>query len=229
MLYEVITELTADLDYLRYDNTLSQGFDNSSYLPNGMLINHDLLTGALPSAIDIYAAKTDYTHPLKSGLKLAGGLKTSYTQTDNIANYFYTVNQNTTPDYDKTNHFIYKENINAAYINASRDFKRLSVQLGLRFENTVSKGHQLGNVQKPDSVFKRNYNGLFPTVYLQYKLDTAGNQQISLNYGRRIDRPYYEDLNPFLAPLDKFTYYTGNPFLRPAYTQNIELSHTYKK
>ena len=86
----------------------------------------------------------------------------------------------------------------------------------------------MGNAEKPDSVFKRHYNGLFPTLYLQYKLDTAGKQTLGLNYGRRIDRPYFEDLNPFLSPLDKFTYYTGNPFLNPSYTQSLELTHTWK-
>jgi outer membrane receptor protein involved in Fe transport len=221
-------ELTADFDYLRYTTTSSQSFQNNTFIPDGSLTNSDLLTGNLPSNINIFAVKTDYTHPLGNGVKLAGGLKSSYTKTDNIANYFYTADDITTPDYTKTNHFIYKEQINAAYINASKDFKRLSIQAGLRFENTTSNGHQLGNVQKPDSLFKRNYNGFFPTLFMQYKLDSAGKQQISLNYGRRIDRPYYEDLNPFLSPLDKFTYYTGNPFLKPSYTQNVELSYTWK-
>ena len=69
---------------------------------------------------------------------------------------------------------------------------------------------------------------MFPTVYLLYKLDTTANHQVGLNYGRRIDRPYYQDLNPFLSPLDKFTYYVGNPFLKPSYTNSVELSHVYK-
>jgi len=221
------TEISADFDYIRYTDQQEQTFLNSSYLPNGQFTGSDLLTGNLPSNINIYAFKTDYSHPLSNGVKLDAGLKTSYTQTDNIGDYFATVGSVTVPDYTKTNHFIYKENINAAYINASRDWKRLSLQAGLRFENTTSDGHQLGNVQKPDSVFKRNYNGLFPTFYVQYKLDTAGKQLLSLNYGRRIDRPYFEDLNPFLKPLDKFTYYTGNPFLKPSYTQNTALSYTW--
>ena len=222
------TGLTADFDYLNYNTTTVQSFLNNTYLPDGALTDNDLLTGNVPSNINIYAVKTDYTHPLANGVKFSAGLKSSYTKTDNIADYFDTRDNITTPDYTKTNHFIYREQINAAYINLNKDFKRLSIQAGLRFESTTSDGHQLGNVQVPDSTFKRNYNGLFPTLYLQYKLDTAGNQTIGLNYGRRIDRPYYQDLNPFLSPLDKFTYYTGNPFLKPSYTQNIELSHTWK-
>jgi hypothetical protein len=221
-------ELTADFDYLNYYSNNNQEFNNNSYLPNGTLIKKDLLTGILPSNIDIFSAKTDYEHPLKNGLKLSVGLKSSYIATDNKADYFYTIGGNTTPDYDKTNHFLYKENINAAYFNATRDYKKLAVQLGLRLENTSSNGHQLGNINKPDSTFKRSYTNLFPTVYLQYKLDTADNNVIGLNYGRRIDRPYYQDLNPFISPIDKFTYYTGNPFLKPSFTDNIELSHTYK-
>lgn len=222
-------ELTFDVDCLRYQTNMSQSFDNTGYLPNGDIYTQDLLTGNLPSNINIWSAKTDYTHPLNSGFKLETGLKSSYTKTDNIADYFVTNNGGTsTPDYDKTNHFIYKEQISAGYLNINKDWKRISLQLGFRFENTVSDGHQLGNIQKPDSTFKRNYNGIFPTAYIQYKLDSTGSHSINFNYGRRIDRPYYEDLNPFLSPLDKFTYYTGNPFLKPSYTDNLELSHTWK-
>jgi hypothetical protein len=221
-------ELTFDVDYLRYQTNMGQSFDNTGYLPNGDISTHDLLTGNLPSNINIWSAKTDYTHPLNSGFKLETGLKSSYTKTDNIADYFVTQGGVTAPDYDKTNHFIYKEQISAGYLNINKDWKRISMQLGFRFENTISDGHQLGNVQKSDSTFKRNYNGIFPTAYIQYKLDSTGSHSINFNYGRRIDRPYYEDLNPFLSPLDKFTYYTGNPFLKPSYTDNLELSHTWK-
>ncbi len=221
-------ELAIDFDYLNYVTNSDQLFDNKSYLANGTFKYRDLLTGSLPAELNIYSGKADYDHPLKNGIKLSTGLKASYTHTDNVADYFSTYNGITSPDYGKTNHFIYKENINAAYLNASKEFKYLSVQAGLRFENTISNGHQLGNIKKPDSTFKRSYNSLFPTLYLQYKLDTLDKNQISINYGRRIDRPYYQDLNPFLSPLDRFTYYTGNPFLKPSFTNNIELSHTYK-
>nr|WP_068887032.1 outer membrane beta-barrel protein [Pedobacter panaciterrae] len=220
--------ITADADYLVYRNKTDQTYFNSSYFANGGLKSEDILTGYLPANIDIYSIKTDYSLPLKSDWKLTSGLKTSYTKTDNTADYAYTINQVTKPDFDKSNHFIYKENISAAYLNLNREMKRISIQLGLRLENTISDGHQLGNTMKPDSAFKRNYTGLFPTVYVLYKLDTASTNQISMNYGRRIDRPYYQDLNPFISPLDKFTYYVGNPFLKPSYTQSIELSHTYK-
>lgn len=221
-------ELTFDADYLLYHNQTDQTYYNFSYLPNMALKYQDILTGDLPSNIDIYTAKIDYSHPLANKWKLDAGAKSAYTKTNNTAGYFNTANGKTSPDYEKSNHFLYRENINAAYVNMSREGKRFSLQVGLRYENTVSNGHQLGNLIKPDSSFKRTYNSLFPTFYFSYKLDTAGNNQLGLNYGRRIDRPYYQDLNPFFSPLDKFTYYVGNPFLKPSFTQSLELSHTFK-
>jgi len=221
-------EITFDADYLAYRNQTDQAYYNYSYFADQALKSQDILTGNLPSNIDIYTAKLDYSHPLKNNWKIDAGAKTAYTTTDNTADYRIIANDKTSIDYEKSNHFLYQENINAAYLNVSREGKRFSVQAGLRFENTVSNGHQLGNLIKPDSSFKRTYNSLFPTVYFTYKLDTAGNHQLGLNYGRRIDRPYYQDLNPFFSPLDKFTYYVGNPFLKPSFTQSIELSHTFK-
>ncbi len=222
-------EWSVDLDYLNYQTNADQIFDNSSYLPNGTLKGKDILTGDLPGQINIYSAKTDFNNSFGDGYKFETGLKASNIATDNVANYFLTKNNSTSPDYDKTNHFIYKEQISAAYINLNKEFKHFSMQLGLRLENTNANGHQLGNVQKPDSLFSRDYTGLFPTAYVLYKLDSTGYQNLNLNYGRRIDRPFYQDLNPFLSPLDKFTYYTGNPFLKPSYSHNVELTYSYKK
>jgi len=131
-------------------------------------------------------------------------------------------------DTTKTNRFLYRENINAAYLNLGRQFKKWSVQAGLRLENTNYSGHQLGNsytVNNNDSLFKKTYVNLFPTLYISYQANAKNS--FSINYGRRIDRPAYEDLNPFLFFLDQYTYQAGNPYLQPQYAQNIELSHTY--
>jgi iron complex outermembrane recepter protein len=111
-------------------------------------------------------------------------------------------------------------------VNFSTQHKKIGVQAGLRFENTNYKGHQLGNAQKPDSSFNNSYNNIFPTVFVTYA--ASKNHQFGFNVGRRIDRPAYQDLNPFLFFLDNYTYESGNPFLKPQYSNNIELSHTYK-
>lgn len=222
------SQLTMDLDYIIYRTQLDQTFANSSFYPDGTLYDQTLQTGNLPAHIEIYSAKADYTRVLPTGLRLSTGVKTSYTATNNIADYFDIDKGVAVPDYTETNHFLYNENINAVYINGTKDVGRLSLQAGLRLENTIAHGNQLGNPVEPDSSFNRGYNSLFPTFYTQYKLDSATRQNIGFNIGRRIDRPNYNSLNPFLSPLDKFTYNTGNPYLLPSYSLDCQLYYSYK-
>lgn len=220
--------LTVDLDYVAYATHLNQFYKNDVYAVNGFNTYNDQQHGDLPSEIKIYAFKTDYSQPFKNNAKFDAGLKTSYTQTDNDAIYTITQNNVTQNNYNLSNHFMYDEMINAGYINYSKGFKRMDVQAGLRFESTLLDGRQLGNVAKPASEFTRNYNSLFPTMYWSYKLDTAAQNILVLSYGRRINRPFYKDLNPFISPLDKYTFYEGNPFLRPTFVHNLSLAYSFK-
>lgn len=221
-------QISANVDYLAFATANDQLFINHNYDAAGLPSSQDQLNGVLPANIHIYTAKVDYSEPIGAGWQLESGIKTGYTNTDNRADYFNTIAGNVFPDYDKTNHFQYKEAINAGYVNMNKDFKKLSIQAGFRVENTQLHGHQLGNVQKADSSFNRSFTSIFPTLYLLYKLDTSGNHQLKLTYGRRIERPYYQDLNPFISPLDKYTFYIGNPYLLPSYSSNIEFGYSYK-
>lgn len=221
-------KITVDMDYVRYSIHSDQSFQNNIYTSSGQLRNTELLLGKLPTDISIYALKSDYSQPFLWKSNVEAGVKSAYTRTDNIAEYSNMIGGVSTPDYDKSNHFIYDEVITAAYLNFNKSFGRLDLQAGLRAENTFSNGNQLGNAQKPSSSFERKYTSFFPTLYLGYKLDTLNKHSLGLSYGRRIERPFYQDLNPFLNPLDKFTFYSGNPFLRPTFMNSIELSHSYK-
>ena len=218
------TELTADVDYVGYTTTNNQMFKNYFYDKNEQKKQPDeLLKSSLPQDIRIYSAKTDFTTRLNKTTKFEAGLKTSFVNTDNDALYQNWTNNNWLTDLGRTNHFIYKENINAAYINASKEFsKKWSAQLGLRLENTISKGNQVTD----GTTFERNYTQLFPTAYIGFNANEKN--QFVLNYGRRIQRPDYEDLNPFYNFLDKYTYEVGNPYLRPQFTHGAELTHTYR-
>lgn len=220
-------EFTMDADYVSYNSSKYQPFSNITYLPNGTIINSSRLIGELPSVINIYSVKADYTHPLKSGIKMESGLKTSFVNTDNTAGYFNIIDNVKLPDYEKTNRFTYKENINALYLNASKEIKKWGFQAGLRLENTNYSGNQFGNPQRSDSSFQRSYVGLFPTMFASFNANTKN--QFTFSYGRRINRPAYEDLNPFMFYLDKYTYGEGNPFLRPSYANVLEVSHTFSE
>lgn len=219
-------EFTVDIDYLDYNQPASSLLSNNYYYPDFSIRKEpSALIGNLPSTVKIYSAKTDFTFPLKHNAKIETGLKTSYVTTDNDAIYQDQTSGGTVVDEGKTNHFIYKENINAAYINYNRQIKKWGVQAGLRAENTNANGHQLGNASHPDSSFIKNYTNLFPTVYVSYALNNKNT--FSANYGRRIDRPDYGDLNPFYYFLDEYTYEVGNTLLQPQFSDNIEVSHTY--
>ncbi|MDZ4810502.1 MAG: TonB-dependent receptor [Bacteroidota bacterium] len=229
-------ELTADADYLSYRSTDAQSLVNSYFNTVGQpTFIPDTLLGNLPQNIKIYSGKADYSHPLKKGAKFEAGWKSSYVKTDNDGVYNNLVNKQPILDSGRSNHFIYKENVNAVYVNYSRPFgKKWSGQFGLRVENTNSDGHSSGyeynSVQGKflfiDKYFKRNYTQLFPTAYIQYTANEKNS--FVVNYGRRINRPDYEDLNPFIHFLDKYTFEQGNPNLQPQFSHNIELSHTYK-
>ena len=229
-------ELTADLDYVQYRATSVQPLLSSNFDPMGNPTNVPVtLLGNLPTKITIYSGKVDYTLPLKKGAKFEAGIKSSYVKTDNNATYDSLKAGGPVLDSARSNHFVYKENINAAYVNYSRPLgKKWSAQLGLRLENTnadgTSAGYEFDNVNNKfaaaTKVFKRNYTQLFPTAYLQYTLNEKN--QFVINYGRRIDRPNYEDMNPFIHFLDKYTFEQGNPNISPQFAHNIELSHTYK-
>jgi iron complex outermembrane recepter protein len=218
-------ELTADFDYVVY-NSVSDMMLNTDYY-NGQLqsVGKSSLRGHLPSAIDIYSFKTDYTHPIKGG-RIEAGLKFSYVKNDNEVNYENLVNDKWETDLIRSNHFIYDENINAAYVNFSKEIKKWSFQAGLRIENTVAHGNQLGNQVVAQTKFKRDTTNLFPTAFVSYKVDDKNNFTVS--YGRRINRPNYQDLNPFTYFLDSLSYRQGNIYLKPQYSHNIELSHAFK-
>jgi outer membrane receptor protein involved in Fe transport len=222
-------EITADLDYIRYDATSKQISDNYNYSPNGALLGDPfLLRGNLPSEITIYSGKVDYVKALKDGAKIEAGAKSSYVSTDNDAQYtrFNKPVNDWEVDNTRSNHFVYEENINAAYINFSRQINKWGFQAGLRVENTIAEGNQMGNAVQKDSSFKRNYTQFFPTAYISYNLNETNT--FGLSYGRRIERPNYQDMNPFQYFLDQYTFRQGNPNLTPQFTHNIELSHNYR-
>ncbi|MFT3682028.1 MAG: TonB-dependent receptor [Ferruginibacter sp.] len=214
-------ELTADLDFITYRNTSDMLLTTDFYDPHGTSTQPTmLLKGHLPSIVNIYTVRADYTHPLKNGAKIEAGIKSSYVTNDNEVDYKRYDEDKWQVD-NRSNHFIYDENINAAYLNYSRTIKKWTLQGGLRLENTIAKGHQVTN----DSTFKRNFTNLFPSAFISYTANKKNTFTVS--YSRRITRPNYQDLNPFTFFLDSLSYRQGNPFLLPQFTHNIELSHSF--
>lgn len=215
------TELTLDLDYSRYNNVSDQllrtGFFDGNYKQTA---DSMYLKGHLPAGISIYSLKSDFVHSYKSGIRLEAGIKSSYVKSDNLVNYQRKSGNNWVAD-ARNNHFIYTENINAAYVNASKQFKKWNVQTGLRMENTNTRGVQESN----SSTVKRSYISLFPSAFVSYTVNKKNT--LTLSASRRLQRPNYQDLNPFTFFLDSLSYRQGNPYLTPQFSYNFELIHTY--
>lgn len=221
------SEISANADYLNYKADITQELESSNFNPNNLLTSKSTLQSLLPANLKIQSIKTDYLSPLKGNAKLEAGLKLSKVKTDNTAAVFDIYNNISIPNYEFSNKFLYDENISAAYLNFAKEGNKLSVQTGLRLENTSISGRQLGNPVIKDSSFVRKYSNLFPTIYMQYQFDSLQKNQLTLSLGRRINRPDYQDLNPFSYPLDRFTYYGGNPFLQPTLAYYAEIAHTF--
>ncbi len=216
------SEISTDIDYSKYNGNDGSEYENDYMFANGNRIRPINYTrNGTPSKIDIKAFKVDYKVGLSKTIKLEAGLKSSWVKTDNDLQAEELMNNVWQNDVRRSNQFIYDENVNAAYTNLNKQLKNTSIQLGLRVEQTNSKG----NLVTTNTVVKRDYFDFFPTLFVQQTL--SKNHQLGFSYSRRIDRPSYDALNPFIYYLDQFTYNKGNPFLKPQYTNNVELSYTF--
>ena len=177
------------------------------------------------TTIALRTVKADYGQRLWGG-KLSAGFKLSSVRTDNDFTFFDVLNNQDVLNADRTNRFVYTENVNAGYASFEKSKGKWQTQLGLRLEHTHSDGQLVGLAeQTSESHVTRRYLNAFPSAGLTYNQNDKNT--FSLNYSRRIDRPNYESLNPFESKLDELTYQKGNAFLRPQYTNTIQLSHTY--
>ncbi|MBL1222938.1 TonB-dependent receptor [Chryseobacterium sp. L7] len=214
------SEITTDFDFINYSNTSLQNFETRTYAKSGSLDNLDILQGDIDGNLNIYSLKSDLTKTLKNSWKLEAGIKTSFVKADNDLKFFDASSGTPELDLNKTNHFIYEENINAAYGNVSKKWEKFSATFGLRAENTNVTGTQMTTNQ----VNKKNYTQLFPSAVFSYDLSEKNNLEI--NFSRRITRPSYNQLNPFKFYLDPTTYKAGNPELNPQTTMNYELTYS---
>jgi iron complex outermembrane recepter protein len=220
-------EVNFDADYGLFRGTGKSYQPNNYFGSNNNFLYSVINRNYTPTDIDIYTAKIDVEQKLGKG-KLGYGAKLAFVTTKNTFDFFNEVGGIPVKQLDRSNSFTYKENVNAAYVNYQRQLnEKWSIQTGLRIEQTNSDGKltRADGVEQADNRVKRNYIDPFPSAAVTWNI----NQKHSLNltYSRRIDRPTYQDLNPFENKLDELTYEKGNAFLRPQYTDNVELTHTF--
>ena len=227
------TELNIDADYGFFKLRSNQYQPNYYYQPDGVTeISRVIYNMLSPTDINLFSLKTDYEKNYKGG-RLGIGGKVGIVNTDNDFKRYDVFNSGKVLDTAKSNRFQYKENINALYVNYNKQYKKgVMVQFGLRAENTHSRGNSTGsqkitnNWVKYDSTFKRDYTDLFPSAAVTFNKNPM--KQWTIAYSRRIDRPAYQDLNPFEFKLNEYTFMKGNTLLRPQYTNSFSVTNVYK-
>lgn len=214
-------ELTFDVDYSDFQTDTEADYFNYFLNEEGQETEApNLLQSTNYSKVNIQAAKIDYTQPIGEKSKLEVGAKSSMVSTDNGVEFLKQLDGQWVLDDSRTNDFEYEETIHAAYANFSHQFSGMQLQLGLRSEYTVSDGLSV----TLDERVKRDYLNLFPSASLSHSIGEKHN--LSYSYSRRIDRPSYQDLNPFIFFLDQFTFGRGNPFLQPQYTDAFSVNYS---
>jgi iron complex outermembrane receptor protein len=216
-------EITADIDYGSIGNNIVTDSKTGYYNLDGNTRQEpDVLNGNQINQLIFKTAKVDYVNPLTKDSKLEAGFKTSYVNTDNDARFYNVKPTGTNVDAGKTNHFNYSEYYNALYLNYKGTYKLFDIQLGLRAEQTRLLTYQ----ENYNIHFDSGYLQVFPSAFINYKLKK--DQALGIAVSRRIDRPAYFDLNPFIYQIDATVYQMGNPNLLPQFTWSYELNYTLK-
>ena len=218
------TKISADVDYTIMEAT-SLGLLSNQYWINDDIadLSRDRILTENEMDYSILTAKADFTKPFGKGKTLETGVKGSWVKSDNILDLQRSEEEEPYRPDPNSNHFIYNENVLAAYASYKSPIsKKLDFQLGLRAEYADIKGNSVTSNQ----VNTQEYLDLFPSFYLSHKV--SDKYSINYNANRRITRPYYRLLNPFVFYIDPLTTEEGNPDLKPQYANNFEMSHVIK-
>ncbi len=220
--------LNLDLDFGRYNNDSDRLQPNQYFdADEDQLLTEVINTFDTPTQIDIYTAKLDYEQELFGGT-FGIGSKVSRVESDNTFLVFDVFDGQPVRNDRTSNIFEYIENVYAGYVSYIRPInEKWSFTAGLRAEQTDAMGNLTpfaNDLNEPP--VELNYLSWFPSAGLTWQV--APMHSLGLSYGRRINRPDYNVLNPFNNQLSQLSYEKGNPFLQPEIVNNMELSYTLK-
>ena len=219
-------ELNIDADYGTFEQN-GRSFQQNYYkdATETRSLRANLYRDTTQTIVNIKTLKFDYEQPLSKTSKLGFGAKYSDVKTSNDYNFFNVINDASKFDSLRSRKFTYTERIVAAYVNYNKSFgKKWTMQAGLRLESTKSLGDLMAYNAQTNKNVDTSYTNLFPSLAFGYTLNDKN--MFNLTFRRSINRPSYQDLNPFENRLNELTFEAGNPFLRPQYTNSVELGYT---
>ena len=223
--------LNIDLDYGRFRNTYLADQSNDYFSAENAFLSGIYNYFDTPTDIDIYTFQADYEQGVGGGI-LTAGTKLSRVRTYNTF-LFYNVLPDAAGDRfldtRRSNQFDYSEDVYAGYLNYSASLgERWKFTSGLRVELTDFTGELTAfEEQRAEDPVGRTYVSFFPSAGLTYALDAQRGNTVNLAYGRRINRPDYNVLNPFRQQISQLSYERGNPTLSPEIVDNVELGYTH--
>jgi hypothetical protein len=214
-------ELIINADYYQYNQSWNDEFTTNFLNQNTPYKFAENRRDNSPTILDIFSSTIDYSQSIKKA-KLETGFKTTFIKTDNNIKWEILSGNNWENDALRTNYFIYKENVNAAYVGLTKTMKKIDLEAILRAEHTNVEGYSV----TLNNRFTKNYVNWFPSITSQYNMNK--NNQLALSYRKSIDRPNYDYVNPFKIFRGQFNFFEGNPNMNPTFTHSIEFTHTHK-
>lgn len=213
--------MSFDFDYLDFKNVKKNPFNSTIQDSNNIIQLDNTVNNQGDLSIKNYSGKIDFNFPSKFANYEFGG-KASFIDTESDLNLVFYDNLLNSNIINQNIEFKYKENTQSLYFSTNKKVKKWEFKIGLRFENTQTKGVSITENQTN----KRSYSKIFPTLYTTFT--SNDNHSFSFSLNRRINRPGYEYVNPARRYSSINSYVYGNPFLQPSFTYNFELSHSYK-
>ncbi len=212
------SEWSTDLSYNYSPNLSDQTFVNTFNVPAVFVNGGD---GKIKTKLNFFSAQSNLIYKLPKKFTIETGVKSTLVGFNNTTNYYNGSGADRIKDIGRTSSYRYNENINAAYLQASKNINGIIIKAGTRLENTNMEGKQF---IPADTSFSIHRTDLFPYVYLSRDLFKIEGYQLKayLVYRRTISRPGYQLLNPSQRYVDQYLFETGNPYLRPQFTQNYE-------
>jgi Outer membrane protein beta-barrel family/CarboxypepD_reg-like domain len=217
-------KIALDFNYFSLTNSNSRNFTTKNYSADQASLLASFAANNIGQFdLENFSGGVDLEWPTK-WINISAGGKFSASKNSSNTDYFETTTGLPIPNPLLSNAFVYRERIGAAYLSGNKKLnKSWEIQTGLRVEATQTKGISLTN----NTTTKNSYVRFFPTAYISYT--SPKDNVLQLNYGRRIERPNFENLNPFRIYNNRYQYMEGNPLLQPYYSHNLELSYIVKQ
>ncbi len=215
-------QLTADGNFFSGKNSGNSLYTTQYYTGAGGFINSALQEQLSNGTNSFLTVQTDYVNPLSSKIKLEAGVRAQMRKTtNNTENYNQDLNGGLSKNLTATNNYKNTDNVYAAYTSITSAIKNFGYKVGLRAESS----NYNGDVINEGKQFSNKYPvSLFPSVFLSQKLKS--NQELQLNYSRRVNRPNFFQLIPYTDSTDLSNITRGNPGLVPEFTNSFEMSYS---